>query len=86
MYRFTLGTIDSHWALLARVGGPSILDLIAVGTLRHSYLSLGHYLVLNIHYLPPEVARGAYSHGRDVFFAMYLPFRNVLPPGFGGVQ
>ena len=38
------------------------------------------------YYLLPEVARGAYFHGRDVVLAMNYFFHNVLTSGFGSVQ
>ena len=37
-------------------------------------------------YLPVEVARGVYFHGRDISFAAKYFFQNVLTLGFLSVQ
>ena len=39
-------------------------------------------------YLPPKVARCAYFHGRDIFFAMkyFSDCTYVLTSEFGGLQ
>ena len=56
-------------------------DLIDLVWKRRTVIHFGTDL-----YLPPEVARGAYFHGMDVFLAAMYFSKCTITSGFGSVQ